>query len=94
MMPDGDGFEILEAVKKKKEDSALIMATGFSTVENAVNSLYKGAVSFIPKPFTVDELLSTVYRVNNFQKIMGKQKLIIQQQKMMKYFLLHVHQNI
>ena len=81
MMPDGDGFEILEAVKKKREDSALIMATGFSTVENAVNSLYKGAVSFIPKPFTVDELLSTVYRVNNFQKIMGKQKLIIQQQK-------------
>lgn len=81
MMPDGDGFEILEAVKKKREDSALIMATGFSTVENAVNSLYKGAVSFIPKPFTVDELLSTVYRVNNFQKIMGKQRLLIQQKK-------------
>ena len=81
MMPDGDGFEILEAVKKLKRNSVVIMATGFSTVENAVNSLYKGAVSFIPKPFTVDELLSAVYRVNNYQKIIEEQKMLIQQQK-------------
>jgi len=49
------------------------MTTGFSTVENAVNSLYKNAVDFIPKPFTVDELLSSVYRAFNYQKIKAKQ---------------------
>lgn len=81
MLPDGDGFEILETVKKLKRNSVVIMTTGYSTVENAVNSLYKGAVSFIPKPFTVDELLSALYRVNNYQKIKEKQKLLIQQQK-------------
>ena len=81
MLPDGDGFEILEAVKKQKRNSVVIMTTGYSTVENAVNSLYKGAVSFIPKPFTVDELLSALYRVNNYQKIKEKQKLLIQQQR-------------
>lgn len=81
MLPDGDGFEILEAVKKQKRNSVVIMTTGYSTVENAVNSLYKGAVSFIPKPFTVDELLSALYRVNNYQKIKENQKLLIQQQR-------------
>ena len=81
MLPDGDGFEILEAVKKQRRNGVVIMTTGYSTVENAVNSLYKGAVSFIPKPFTVDELLSALYRVNNYQKIKENQKLLIQQQR-------------
>ena len=61
MMPDGDGFQILDELRNKNIDSALIMMTGYSTVENAVNSLYQGAVDFIPKPFTVDELLSSVF---------------------------------
>lgn len=81
MMPDGDGFEILEAVNSKKNDTVVIMTTGFSTVENAVNSLYKGAISFIPKPFTVDELLSTLYRISKYQKIFEKQKLLNYQNK-------------
>jgi len=50
------------------------MMTGYSTVENAVNSLYQGAMDFIPKPFTVDELLGSIYRTNKFQQIKRKQK--------------------
>lgn len=73
MMPDGDGFQILEELHHRHIDSALIMMTGYSTVENAVNSLYQGAVDFIPKPFTVDELLSSVYRANRYQEIKRKQ---------------------
>jgi glycine cleavage system H protein len=38
------------------------MTTGYSTVENAVKSLEKGAIDFIPKPFTADELINSVYR--------------------------------
>ena len=49
-------FKYLNKLNNEKIDSTVIMTTGFSTVENAVNSLYKGAVDFIPKPFTVDEL--------------------------------------
>lgn len=81
MMPDGDGFQILDAVNQSKKESVVVMTTGFSTVENAVNSLYKGALSFIPKPFTVDELLSVVFRANNYIKIMEKQRSLFQQQR-------------
>jgi len=74
MMPDGDGFQILDELRNKNIDSALIMMTGYSTVENAVNSIYQGAVDFIPKPFTVDELLSSVFRANKYQEIKKKQE--------------------
>ncbi|MBI5475462.1 MAG: response regulator [Ignavibacteriales bacterium] len=73
MMPDGDGFQVLDALKSKNIDTALIMMTGYSTVENAVNSLTRGAIDFIPKPFTVDELLSSLYRANKYQQIKKKQ---------------------
>lgn len=74
MMPDGDGFQILNELQTRNLDSALIMMTGYSTVENAVNSLSRGAIDFIPKPFTVDELLSSIYRANKYQQINKKQK--------------------
>jgi len=74
MMPDGDGFQVLKEIQTRNIDSALIVMTGYSTVENAVNSLYHGAIDFIPKPFTVDELLSSVYRANKYQQIKEKQK--------------------
>jgi len=74
MMPDGDGFMILDELRDKKIDSTVIMTTGYSTVENAVNSLYKGAVDFVPKPFTVDELLNSIFHANKYQKLKEKQK--------------------
>ncbi len=73
MMPDGDGFQILEELKNRDSRAVLIMMTGYSTVENAVNSLYQGAVDFIPKPFTVDELLGSLYRAHRYQEIKEKQ---------------------
>lgn len=73
MMPDGDGFQILEHLNKSNNDTVIIMMTGYSTVENAVKSLYMGAVDFIPKPFTVDELLGSVFRSNKFISIKKRQ---------------------
>lgn len=72
MMPDGDGFQILEQIHTKYNDILVIMMTGYSTVENAVNSLYYGAIDFIPKPFTVDELLSSLYRARRIKPLKEK----------------------
>jgi CheY-like chemotaxis protein/glycine cleavage system H lipoate-binding protein len=62
MMPEIDGFQFLDEVSKSKLISPVIMTTGYSTVENAVRSLYNGAIDFIPKPFTADELINSVSR--------------------------------
>lgn len=93
-MPDGDGFQILDELNNRNIDSTIIMTTGYSTVENAVKSLYKGAVDFIPKPFTVDELLSSIYRANKYQIIKEKQNYYRCKRLVMSYYMLPVLQNI
>lgn len=77
MMPDGDGFQILEEIQTRYNNTLVIMMTGYSTVENAVNSLYNGAVDFISKPFTVDELLSSIYRARRIKLLKEKRKQIL-----------------
>jgi CheY-like chemotaxis protein len=72
MMPEMDGFQVLEQVQRRFPETPVIISTGFSTVENAVKSLYAGAIDFIPKPFTADELLSSIsrgFRYREFLKI-------------------------
>jgi len=72
MMPDIDGFQLLEELYMKQIDIPVIMITGYSTVENAVKSLYNGAIDFIPKPFTFDEIISSIYRGLEYRKIQKK----------------------
>jgi glycine cleavage system H lipoate-binding protein len=69
MLPDSNGFKILNFLADNKIDTPVIMMTGYSTMENAVNSLNSGAIDFIPKPFTVDELCSAIHRGFNYLKI-------------------------
>ena len=38
MMPDIDGFKFLDELNHRKNNTPVIMTTGYSTVENAVNS--------------------------------------------------------
>ncbi len=76
MMPGIDGFEFLDELHKRKISSAVIMTTGFSTVENAVKSLYTGAIDFIPKPFTTDELVNSVLRGKKYIQIQNSVKTL------------------
>lgn len=62
MMPDSDGFEFLKNIKQKKISTPVVITTGYSTLDNAVKALYEGAIGFIPKPFTIEELLSIIKR--------------------------------
>lgn len=62
MLPGIDGFQFLAELDSRNINTPVIMTTGFSTIENAVKSLYTGAIEFIPKPFTVDELTGVIHR--------------------------------
>jgi len=69
-MPGMDGMEVLERVKEKYPDILVIMITGYSTVQSAVQAMKLGAFDYIPKPFTPDEVLVVV------EKAMEKKSLI------------------
>lgn len=69
-MPGMDGMEILERIKKEYPDILVIMITGYSTVQSAVQAMKLGAFDYIPKPFSPDEVLVVV------EKAMEKKSLI------------------
>lgn len=71
MMPGKDGFELLEIIHQKKISTPVVITTGYSTLENAVKALYEGAIGFIPKPFSIDELTSIIRRGIEYGKIFG-----------------------
>ena len=55
-MPTIDGMDVLKYIRKDYPDTIVIMITGFSTVETAVEAMKLGAFDYIPKPFTPDEV--------------------------------------
>ena len=55
-LPDGDGLGVLRQVKEQAPDTLVILMTGFSTVENAVEAMKLGAYHYVNKPFNLDEV--------------------------------------
>ena len=55
-----DGMGFLEKVKENCPGSAVIMITGYATIESARESFIRGAYDFIAKPFRLDEIRSAV----------------------------------
>ncbi|MCH7675830.1 sigma-54-dependent Fis family transcriptional regulator [candidate division KSB1 bacterium] len=68
-MPDGDGLELLRAVKKKTPNTEVILLTGYGTVETAVEAMKEGAYDFITKPFKKAVILSTIERAIERQNL-------------------------
>lgn len=62
-LPDMNGMDILRRVKKEKPGVYVIVMTGYSSVQNAVEAMKLGAFDYIAKPFSEDELWDPVQRV-------------------------------
>lgn len=62
-MPDMGGIEVLKVIMEKWPGTRVIIVTGYSTVETAVEALRLGAFNHIEKPFTPDALLAAVQEV-------------------------------
>lgn len=74
LLPEIDGFRVLELLNEQNIDTPVIITTGYSTMENAVMSLNKGAIDFVPKPFTADELSSAIRRGLKYYEIREKER--------------------
>jgi glycine cleavage system H lipoate-binding protein len=56
-MPGMDGLEVVKAVRHLRPDVDVAVITGYGTVESAVETMKHGAVDYVQKPFTEDELV-------------------------------------
>ena len=62
-MPRLGGVELLATIQERRPETAVMILTGFGTVQSAVQCLQGGAAHFITKPFDNDELLRLTERL-------------------------------
>ena len=68
-MPGISGMSVLKKIKENYPDTAVIIITGYATVESAVEAMKIGANDFLPKPFTPDALRVIIKRVVEKRKL-------------------------
>lgn len=73
-MPEMDGLEVTKAVKHLRPDIDVIVITGYASIETAVETMKYGAMDYVQKPFTEDEL------INFFNKSLIKRRDRIERQ--------------
>ena len=61
-LEDGDGLDVLKAVRESYPETVTIMLTGYASLESAIQALRAGAYDYLVKPSEVEELRSTVSR--------------------------------
>jgi len=70
MMPNLGGMEVLRRVKETHPDIDVIMITGLSQIDTAVQAMKLGAFDYISKPFEPDELKLVVQRARERRQLL------------------------
>jgi len=60
MLPDGNGFDVLEKIKQTRPALPVIIISAQNTILTAVEASNRGAYDYLPKPFDISDLLGAV----------------------------------
>jgi len=71
-LPDGDGLELLDIIRKEYPQTVTIVITGYGTIESAVRAIKLGAYDYLTKPVIDDELRLVVERAIRQQSLMSE----------------------
>jgi signal transduction histidine kinase len=63
-LPGIQGVEVLEYIRERKYDIVIAMITSYASLDVAVRATRDGATDFIPKPFTPQELKSSIENIS------------------------------
>ncbi|MEQ8169062.1 MAG: ATP-binding protein [Candidatus Eremiobacterota bacterium] len=77
MLPDIDGLQILKFIRKVSPETMVIMVTGYASLDSSITAMKEGAFSYIIKPFELSELLITM------RKALDKQRLSMENKKLL-----------
>lgn len=62
-MPGADGFAVLVEAKQSNPGCAVVIVTGYASMESAIQAVRVGAYDYLPKPFTQADLESLLCRI-------------------------------
>ena len=82
-MPGFDGMDVVEEIDKRSPESAIVMISGFPSVGRATEAMKRGAMDYVSKPFTPEEISNAVKRAVK-QKVTQEKKAIGRLEKIVK----------
>ena len=62
-MPEMDGFQFLEQLRRKKQDVPVMIMTGYPSIRTAASAVHLGASDYLTKPFTPGQITQAVRRM-------------------------------
>jgi PAS domain S-box-containing protein len=74
-MPEMGGFELLKEIRKAHLDLDVIIITGYGDEGKAIEAVRLGAVDYLRKPISLEELHTAIFRVQQKRTIEAKQAL-------------------
>ncbi|MEO0483433.1 MAG: sigma-54 dependent transcriptional regulator [Planctomycetota bacterium] len=75
-MPGMNGLELLGAIRERHEGVAVVMLTGYGTIESAIEALRRGAVDYLTKPIVDEELGVALERALRQQTVMAENQTL------------------
>ena len=78
-LPGMDGLAFLEQLRKRSVSAPVIVMTAFGTVEGAVQAMKAGAADFLPKPFSMDHLMTVVDKTLEVRNLREENSALRQQ---------------
>lgn len=77
-MPGKNGIEVLQEVKAKSNQTAVIVMTAYGTIDSAIDATRKGAFDYITKPFRKERILHIVEQALGWQRLQNENILLRQ----------------
>ena len=75
-LPDKDGFELLQWTRDNASDTAVILLTGYGTIESAVEAIRMGAFDYLTKPVIDEELNLSIERAVGQRRLLQENKVL------------------
>ncbi len=57
---DGNGLDVIEAIRSRREDTKAIILTGYGNIATAVTAVKLGAIDYLAKPADADEIFAVL----------------------------------
>jgi two-component system sensor histidine kinase/response regulator len=89
-LPGIQGVEVLDYIRKKSYDIVVAMITSYASLDVAIRATRDGATDFIPKPFTPQELKSSIENITKQQYLKRITHKLKQDGKKIRYQFLSV----
>ncbi|MBB3964489.1 ActR/PrrA/RegA family redox response regulator transcription factor [Rhizobium metallidurans] len=57
---DGNGLDVIEAIRQKRDDTRIVVLTGYGNIATAVTAVKLGAVDYLAKPADADDVYAAL----------------------------------